>query len=373
MATNNRNYYANTAVAVTRNGADPPVWTAIHGVQSFGMTTNFELEQVYELGQLAIYENIENRPDISISMQKVLDGYPLITCLVTQYNATSASLAGRQNGTATIGYGIWDDTKDSASGNATSEVRCSGVLINSFTFEFPVEGNFTESVEIIGNTKVWYGSPNITLTNLFPNNDDSPRSLVTGSGGVNRREDLIFDHPWFSGPTPIDANGAVKTISSCLLPPDIDGISPSGLQVRNTDGSFRAHLQNISVSTNLNREDLFELGRRLPYYRFAQFPVEVTCAITTTAVSGDLVSCTDEGVYGGSNLRDRTIQLLTREGTYLFLGRKNKLASIEHSGGDTGGGNVEITYNYSNFNDLVIIHSADPLVGTTNFHPRFYN
>ena len=31
----------------------------VHGLQSVGMTTNFNLEQAFQLGQLEIYENIE--------------------------------------------------------------------------------------------------------------------------------------------------------------------------------------------------------------------------------------------------------------------------------------------------------------------------
>jgi hypothetical protein len=36
----------------------------IHGLQSVGLTTNFNLQQVFEIGQLEIYENIEQIPVI---------------------------------------------------------------------------------------------------------------------------------------------------------------------------------------------------------------------------------------------------------------------------------------------------------------------
>ena len=35
-------------------------------------------------------------------------------------------------------------------------------------------------------------------------------------------------------------------------------------------------IQHLSVSIELGREKLFELGRRVPYYRFIHFPVEIT-------------------------------------------------------------------------------------------------
>ena len=54
-----------------------------HGVQSVGITTTFNLEQVFELGQLAIYENVEGTPDVEVTMSKVLDGYIPLFCLAT--------------------------------------------------------------------------------------------------------------------------------------------------------------------------------------------------------------------------------------------------------------------------------------------------
>jgi hypothetical protein len=42
------------------------------------------------------------------------------------------------------------------------------------------------------------------------------------------------------------------------------------------------------------------------------------------------------------------------------LGTKNKLQSVSYGGGDTGGGNVTNTFNYSNFNDFSVTHSGDP-------------
>ncbi|KKK94811.1 hypothetical protein LCGC14_2679070, partial [marine sediment metagenome] len=48
------------------------------------------------------------------------------------------------------------------------------------------------------------------------------------------------------------------------------------------------------------------------------------------------------------------------EGARFNLGGNNKLASISYGGGDTGGGNVITTLNYSNFNSLSATHPQDP-------------
>jgi len=113
----------------------------------------------------------------------------------------------------------------------------------------------------------------------------------------------------------------------------------------------------------LAREDIFELGRRGRYHRFVPFPTEVTCEITAVSASGDLISATEEGtvdVANGANLLNQTIRLQLREGLIVDLGKKNKLSNVSVTGGDAGGGNEEITYSYTNFNDFTVYHPQDP-------------
>ena len=90
---NNRVYYAIQQVLFRKNSSGHTVnsslitgggsYTPAHGVQSVGLSTTFNLEQVFELGQLAIYENVEGTPDIEVTMSKVLDGYPPLWILAT--------------------------------------------------------------------------------------------------------------------------------------------------------------------------------------------------------------------------------------------------------------------------------------------------
>ena len=54
---NNRIYYPIQQIAFRKPGTT--VYREAHGVQSVSTTTTFNLEQAFELGQLAIYENIE--------------------------------------------------------------------------------------------------------------------------------------------------------------------------------------------------------------------------------------------------------------------------------------------------------------------------
>ena len=83
---NKRVFWAIFAAGLAGDGET--TFTEIHGLQSVGINTSFNLEQVFEIGQIAIYENVEDLPEIEVTLEKVLDGYPLIYHLATP-NAVS--------------------------------------------------------------------------------------------------------------------------------------------------------------------------------------------------------------------------------------------------------------------------------------------
>jgi len=360
VSTNSRIFYAIQALGfaeheVTGSGAtslfEPSGFRTAHGVQSVGLNTTFNLEQVFELGQLELYENIEGIPDIELTAQKVLDGYPLLYHLATP-GATSATLVGRSNERCFAALNIYPDTFDNASGTPLQSVGMSGMYVSAMTYTLNIEGSSTEDITLVGNDKEWVANG---LTHFAPSmfdGSDEPMSLVA-SGGVTQRENILMG----SGCTMSDA-GVITGTSGSIWPTEIDGIDANGWNLESA-GSYSAHLQTVTVSTDLGREELFELGRRGPYHRFVSFPTEVTCAIDTTSSEGDLIDALADPV-GGSNLTDQKIFIWVEEGTRINLGAKNKLASVTYGGGDAGGGNVTVTYNYSNFNSLKITHTQDP-------------
>jgi len=356
---NKRVYYAVYQCGFAKIGTQ--TFTAVHGLQSFGMSTNYNLDPQSEVGQLAIYVNLEQLPDVEIQLEKVLDGYPLMWHLATN-GATDGSLAGRSNISTIFGAAFFDDTKLSASGTPISEVQCSGMFPSSHSLSFPVQGSFRESMSLIGNNKVWNTSAPFKFSGQFLSNNDTPLAGST-SGQVNQRQNLVMA-PAITGLVGLDANSQSNAVAGpnrfTVLPPDITGISSSGVN-NQTTGVFGAHIQNISCSVNLGREPLYELGRRAFFHRYVTFPVEVTSDIEVLATDGDLVSATDTGILGnGNNLNARTIKIATQEGTFVNLGLQNKLKTINYGGGDTGGGNLTITYSYSTYNDYTISHISDP-------------
>jgi hypothetical protein len=245
---NKRVFYAGRQIGFAQDGTSTIV--EAHGVQSVGITTSFNLEQVFELGQLSIYQQIEQIPDIELTMEKVLDGYPLLYHLATN-GATSGTITGRSNLKTIVHMSVFSDTSDSASGTPVAEVSMSGMFVSSLTYTIPVDGNCTEAITLVGNNKIWRDDETLgngVFTGRF-NNQDQPLA-IGASGGVQRRQHVIMV-PITGGsapnPTGLDANGAtVGWVTT--LPTDIPGILSSGIVPVDTDGTFLVPVQGITIT-----------------------------------------------------------------------------------------------------------------------------
>jgi hypothetical protein len=353
MSSNNRIFYACQLVGIS-NMADTASIVEAHGVQSIGITTNFNLEQAFELGQIQIYENIEGLPDIEVTMEKLLDGYPLLYHLCTK-GASNQSLTGRSKARTDVRLGIYPDDEDFVDAKPEVEVYCSGMFMSSVSYTIPVDGNATESVSLVGNNKEWLTDAKVKLTDEHTDlivDDagvtDEPKAYTEISGGIQRREDVI--------------------LASSVVPTSIRGVSGSSAgNAVDGDGVPRIHMQNISISTDFSREDILELGKKLPYFRAPGFPIEVTCEMEVITTSGDFVEVFDGGLDAydgtkdaGDNIADEEIKIQLRDGTIFDLGTKNKLSSVSYGGGDATGGNVSCSYSYQNFNVFKVIHPQDP-------------
>jgi hypothetical protein len=347
MSSNNRIFYACQGVAITKMGNDAPVTTdMVEGLQSVGMTTNFNLEQAFSLGQLEIYENIEGTPDVEVTLEKVLDGQRLLYHMATTgvQGESSSGLANRSKQRTDIRLGIFDEGQNNLKGQTPEvEVYCSGMYVSSISYSVPTDGNATESVTLVGNEKQWLTDARRAIgSDDVVNFDGQLTPLASGMGGVQRREDLM--------------------LSGCALPVGIKGVEGSGVGngINMKTGAPRVHLQSISVSTDFSREEVLELGRKVPYYRPANFPIEVSCEIEAITTSGDFIGAYETGdpalynnpVTSGNNSGEEAIFIAMRCGYGFDLGKKNRLSSVSYGGGDAGGGNASTTYSYTNFNEL---------------------
>lgn len=328
-----------------------------HGVQSAGVSTNFNVEPIFELGQASPYQLVEDIPNVEITAEKVVDGYPTLYHLSTR-GAATGTLISRSNQRCEIAIPIYAEIQNSASGTPLIEMQASGMFLGSVGYQIPVEGNVTESVTWVGNNKLWKSGAAIITSGTRLDNTDFPLSYASGTGGVQRRQNVVFD------PTvaTLDANSQVNDTACTILPPDVAGISSSGTNNRIPGTSnFRCAIQNISVNVDLNRDALYELGHKGAYFRPAGFPVAVNTDIEINAKSGDMVDCLENGTgTGGTNLTNRTIKVALTEGLFIDCGTKNKLTNITFGGANAGNGIDTITYSYQTYNDFNVTHPMDP-------------
>lgn len=359
MSSNERILYSCQSVSLTKEGDDGVAeGDLIHGLQSVGMTTSFNLEQAFELGQLEIYENIEGTPDVEVTLEKVLDGYPLIYLMASTgvTNTSASGLIARSKEKCDLRLGIFGEEFNNVasatdnSGGSEVEVYCSGMNISSVSYNFSTDGNATESVTLVGNNKRWLTGADVKILEASVANfdgEDSPLALgVAGSasGGIQRREDVLMP--------------------SSILPRSIYPLKGASASIGNAvdaQGNPLIHVQSFSVSTDFSREDILELGRKTPYARPATFPIEVSCEIEAISTSGDFVDAFefgDSALYGtvdsGNNTQSESIFLAMRGGMTFDLGTKNRLASVSYGGGDAAGGNATSTYSFTNFNELEV-------------------
>jgi hypothetical protein len=296
----NRIFYAVQAIKIGT--------TWVHGVQSVGITTNFNLEQVFEMGQLGIYENIQNIPEIEVTAEKVLDGRTLL--FEAAGGAQGKDIVAATSGTVPVRLAIYEDTNTSASGaTASYAVLCTGMRISAVSYTFPVAGNATESITLVGNSKTWDTTGGATFPPITGD-------LEAAVGHVFRRQDF-------------------SRTSASIIPTD----------------QVKGRIQSVTASADIGRENIFELGYFAPYTKYATFPVTTKCDIEVVSTEGDKIAGDPTTPIYKSG--DKRIVLRANNGSTsieIDLGSGNRLTSVNYTGADTGGGNATSTYSYQGFN-----------------------
>lgn len=298
----------------------------INSLQSVGITSNFNLEPVYQIGALEPGDIAEDIPDVEISLTRTLDGSQTIyerTMVPESLDGAANALSSLSDSRSAVKLVIYPQTVTKATGVPTSTCIVRPAYLSSISYSFPTDGFFQEEATVVGNNKSW------TLAGSADNDAPSEASATTG---VARRQFLNVAGSVF--PIAVGAAHGAGNIAnfSGAMPPD-------------------ARIQNISVSVDLGREEIFELGKRLPFTRYINFPVEVNTEFEVISASGDMVGATEtDGICTNPKaLAFKTIQIATCDGMVLNMGTKNKLQSVSAAGGDAGGDNVTYTYSYVNY------------------------
>jgi hypothetical protein len=281
------------------NGAAFNLLTA---VQSVGINTNLNLENIFQLGQLEVYQEYEEIPEIEVTINRLLNDKQTLYGMMIG----NGTIIDNLNAHSALRFTLYEDkTTDDPNPAQSTQYTISPAYLSQITYTFPVDGNFTEEVTVVSNNKV-------ASSTTVPN-------FTEKEGKILRRGSF--------GP-------------GSIMP--------------NTVGAKK--VQSVSVSINFGREDLRELGKRKPFIKYINLPLEITTTIEVLATeSGDgllaqIGADCDSTRTPATNFE--TIKIATCDGMVLDLGAKNKLLSTSFSGGDASGGNATITYNYRNFNTL---------------------
>lgn len=285
----NRIFYACQAVAI--DGA------TVNGAQSVGITTSFDLEPVFQLGQVKPVDILTVKPNVEITVSRVLTDQNQ-----TMWNGDFITNVG--TATKTLCIAIGDDTSPLLTSSAS--IYCTGVGLSGVTYTFPVEGMFTEEATFVAQNKSLGGC------NIDVSEDTTSK--------VKMRQN------YSSGASSIPAL-----------------VTNAG------------NLTNISISTSVGRENLFKLGQWQSYHNYANLPAEVTVEfeVSATTVEGVAIStvaaCTSPS---GGAFDDQDISLDLCGKTFLM--EKCKLTNVTYGGGDTSGGNATINFTYTTYNNLTV-------------------
>lgn len=383
------------------------LWEVPRGLQSASMSTNFNRETVFQLGQVELYEYSERQPDIEMTLEKIIDGTKPLWFMLTDPSFTD--LVGKTAFyRSDIVMSIYSDTAFRA-GNVSplSTVTASGMYLSTATYTFPVDGAVTESITLVGNDKRWANFDSELVgqavstypPSLTPPDNSTPvgvpsgvfghedlagvQELAGGEGGVGllvvgsgvqRREEVEIRRSVL----PSDIPGVVAAAGSGVSLVQLQqkgyvtaavsgaGAAPGILQTQqvvnaNTSG-IAEKIQSITITADIGRDDIFELGSKRPFTKYVTFPVEVTTAIEVVTSQGDLVDATSEVDCGPDQTATNRIIVRTCDGMQVDAGDSNVLTTIETGGGEAGGDNMTVTYNFSSFNTLNVSHDR--------FHPN---
>jgi len=436
MANNNRVFWAIEQVAIKDNSAPPtgavaPVnsreyttgvlasgvdevgglWEVPRGVQSAGMSTTFNLEQVFQLGQVELYEYSERQPDIEVTMSKAIDGSKPLFFMVTDPTQANDIVARTANFRIDMALQIYPDTQFRATGKPQSIVTASGMYVSNVSYTFPIDGFVTEDITLVGNDKIWGATvaisgqtagnngglgaepivdwpaeangenpaaPEGTPSGVFGNDGNTSAATEQGAqelaggtdrfgviivgSGIQRREEVDIrrsilpnDIPGVIQPTISGIDAAFLTGFGAQGPGTAQGANQL-IGDANTD-FIAEHIQTVTVSFSIAREDIFELGSKRPFVKVPDFPLEATASIEVVTAQGDLVDATSDIDCGPDNTSEsNTIIIRTCDGLQVDLGDANRLTSVEVGGGEAGGDNMTVTYNYSSFNVFNVSH-----------------
>ena len=319
LSDNNRVFYACQAVAFdglnTTYGGSATAY--LEGVQSVSLSSSADTEQVFQFGEIGIFENYATRTggDGEITIEKFIaaSGQGSIGAMLCSSGVSGVAAALYSSGvysprTTSTGFGYMTDkkltvkvfilpetsTNLSAGAEAGKVITFNSGIVSEYSISAQIDGPATESVTF---SCFDFGTEQAS-SSISPQNTGNEIAKFSDTGIVVKRGKI---------------SGTGTTADS------------------------------VSYSVSIGNEDLFNLGSLDPYARVPTFPASVTAEITEKA------SATFNTEAGGS-----TTTLSTSFGGLEVTVDQMVLTNTSFGGGDAAGGNATITKTYNGFNNFMV-------------------
>jgi len=339
MATNSRIFYGCQGVLAAESGSS---LAFLKGVQSVGVTPTQDATTLSDVGRTQTFAVFYNNPTIEITIERVLEksGDPRFFTLgaspgsyLNSYFLKSSNF-GMQNTPSETDIKQYDirllytsdASDDIAAGSAVDTYDFKYCLLTAISYSLAVDGLIKETLTF--TTKIQdHTSGGSSSSETFPQTATNMK-----------RQDV--------------------SISTATLPDEVEDI---------IDAYSDTHqaVQSININLNINYGQLTDVGKwrgasaaaRVNDFRYIQLPIEVSSSFTIIARRGmqQDILMKDTNFMSDVGVPDRQIiiPVQTNADKYIFwdLGQKNYLTNVSTAGGDVGGGNVEMTFDYVNTNN----------------------
>lgn len=318
VSDNNRVFYACQAVAFDDLDTGSGTLTAyLQGVQSVSLTSSADTEQVFQFGEVGIFENYATRTggDGEITIEKFI-------AAPAQGSIGAMLCAGRGSIGRSSVSGLYAALYASGDYNPATPYEGFGNMTDK---------KLTLKVFILPETS----------KNLSGGAESG--KVITFSGAIVSEYSISaqIDGPATESVSFSCFDFGTSTASTEFTP---SGFSSTGTTVKrgNITGAG-SNSDSVSYSVSIGNEDLFNLGSLDPYARVPTFPASVTAEFTTKASS----SFNSEA--GGSST-----SLATQFGQLHVNLNGMVLTNTSFGGGDAAGGNATITETYNGFNNFQV-------------------
>ena len=346
--------------------------TFLRGVQSVGVSSDIPSTSLFDNGRFQRKFRFENRQKtFSITIDRVIatddnlfystDTYSTGYTETHILNENNINCQGAPNSNAKTlkNYDIFivygeDDKKRVNDSSVKKAVVYRNCLISSINYTMQVDGNLVESITL---------TTSIVEKITFP---DPALPTIEQSASIVRRLNVDLDTDANRVKLPTEA----KQIFRDEVSETINGLRVLGLRSINIDIAIDyQELNDIGIWRGADSIGEHNL------WKFISLPISVTCSfigVVRSIYPYESILNTDQRF-----INDKSIRIVSRanvqsgQQNYFIwdLGSKNYLNNFSVSGGDAGGGNVELTLSYQNDYSDIVIAKGSTIHNITNDGP----